>query len=473
MPNTTSSNRQKIGVFTLVMISASFMVSVRNLPMMAENGLRMIFFALIGAILFLVPTALVSAELATGWPKQGGVYAWVKEAFGERWGFVAIWLQWIQMVFGMVTVLSFIAGTLAFIVDPSLADNKPFILAVIVVVWWGATLLNMRGMKTSGLISTVCFITGVLIPGALIIALGAVYLAMGKPVQVDWSQSIIPELGDIRNLVMLTMFIFIFSGIELSAAHANDVINPKRNYPIAILLAAVLVFGINVVGALSVACVVPVKELSLVAGLMEAFSKFFARFQVLWLVPVVAVLVAFGATGQVSTWIVGPVKGLFVTGRTGDLPPVFHKERNGIPTNLLILQAFLVSIVGLVFVIVPSVNSAFFMVLDLTTLLYLIMYVLMLVAAIVLRYKEPDTPRTYKIPGGNTGIWLVGGLGLLTCLFAFVVGFFPSSQVPPNNIVFYETFLIAGVAVMVAAPLLIYRFRRPSWEPESPGPQPE
>ena len=105
--------------------------------------------ALIALVLFLIPSALVFAELATGWPEQGGVYVWVKEAFGERWGFTAIWLQWFQMVIGMVMVLAFIAGSLAFVFNPSLAGNKLFILLIILAVYWGATYLNLRGMKMS------------------------------------------------------------------------------------------------------------------------------------------------------------------------------------------------------------------------------------------------------------------------------------------------------------------------------------
>ena len=111
--------------------------------------------ALIAVVVFLIPTSLVSAELATGWPKRGGIYAWVKEAFGDRWGFSAIWLQWIQMVFGMVTVLAFIAGSLAYVFAPALRDNGLWILAVVLAVYWGATLVNFRGLKLSGLISTV------------------------------------------------------------------------------------------------------------------------------------------------------------------------------------------------------------------------------------------------------------------------------------------------------------------------------
>ena len=199
--------RHKISIFTLIMITGAMIVSARNLPMMAETGLQMIFFMAIAALCFFVPIALVAAELATGWPKQGGVYSWVKEAFGERWGFVAIWLQWSMMTFFMLTVLYFIGGSLAFIFKPELAQNRFFLILVILIVYWGATLLNLRGMKASGLISTVCLISGVILPMALIIGLGIIYLIRGNPVHLDLSLTtgnLFPRLNNIGNIVMLT-----------------------------------------------------------------------------------------------------------------------------------------------------------------------------------------------------------------------------------------------------------------------------
>ena len=367
--------QHKLGVFSLVMIAASFVVSVRNLPMMAETGLQMIFFALIAVGAFLMPVALVAAELATGWPKEGGVYVWVKEAFGDRWGFVAVWLLWFQMVIGMTGVLSFIGGMLAFVINPELANNKIFLVAVMLAVYWGATMLNLRGMKASSMISTICFIFGVFVPGILIIALGVIYLFQGNPIQIDLAltaKNLIPDMGNIHTLVLLFGFIFVFSGMETSAVHASEVENPQKNYPFAILLAALLLVGINVIGAMSVAVVIPQKDISLVSGLMEAFSMFFAKFNLKWLTPIIALLAGVGAMGQVSTWIVGPVKGLLATAKCGDLPPYFQKvNENGIPKRLLILQATLVSAVALMYAVVPNINTTFTMLLALTILLYL------------------------------------------------------------------------------------------------------
>jgi len=468
MADTKPEKQHKLGIFSLVMIAAAFVVSVRNLPMMAETGLQMIFFAFIAVVTFLLPVALIAAELATGWPKEGGVYVWVKEAFGERWGFVAAWLLWFQMVIGMTGVLSFIGGMLAFVINPALASNKLFLVSVILVVYWGVTLLNLRGMKASSRISTICFIGGVFVPGVLIIILGIIYLLQGNPIQVNLAltaKNLIPDMSNINSLVLLFGFIFVFSGMEISAVHAGEVDNPQRNYPLAILLAAVLLVVINVIGAMSVAVVIPQKEISLVSGLMEAFTVFFSKFHLKWMIPIVALLAGLGATGQVSTWVLGPVKGLLATAKNGDIPPFFQKvNENGIPKRLLILQAALVSLFGLLYAVVPNINTTFTMLLALTILLYLGMYVLMFMAAIRLRYKEPDVVRAYRVPGGNIGMWIVAGIGLLASFFTFFIGLFPPSELKIANPAGYVKSMVLGVIIMTIIPLLIFQFKRPEWK---------
>jgi len=464
----TPSPPHRLGIFSLVIIAAAFVISIRNLPMMAEAGLQMIFFAVIAVIAFLIPVALVAAELATGWPKEGGVYVWVKEAFGDRWGFVAVWLLWFQMVIGMVMVLSFVGGVLAYAIYPSLAQSKLFIIGIIIAVYWGATFLNLRGMKASSMISTVCLISGVFFPAALIISLGIAYLFLGDPVQMNLAFSVknmIPDLTKLDNVVMLASFIFAFSGMELSAVHAAEVNNPKRNYPIAIFMASILLVAISIIGAVSVAIVVPQSKISLVSGIMEAFEVFFSQFRLKWFTPVIAIFAGVGAVGQVSTWIVGPVKCLLATAKNGDIPPFFQKvNRNGIPKRLLFVQASLVSLFALLYGLIPKINTAFMMLLALTILLYLCMYILMFMSAIRLRYKEPDVFRAYKVPGGKIGMWIVAGIGFLTSIATFFIGLFPPSELKVTNTKDYVKFMIIGVLVMLVIPIIIFQLRRPSWK---------
>ena len=134
----------KIHLFALVMLITGSIDSVRNLPTTALFGSELLFFFLLGAIIFLIPVALVSAELSSTFAAaEGGIYGWVRLAFGDKIAFLAIWLQWINTMVWYPTILSFIAATAAFLVDPSLASNQWSLLTVILTTFWTLTLINL------------------------------------------------------------------------------------------------------------------------------------------------------------------------------------------------------------------------------------------------------------------------------------------------------------------------------------------
>ena len=464
MPKILKS-RKVLTVFTLAMINVAIIVSLRGLPMMAEYGLSSICFYMIAAIVFLIPVALVSAELATGWPQTGGVFVWVSEAFGERWGFLATWLQWIQNVVWYPTVLSFVAATISYIFNPALASNKLYNLFIILVFYWGATLINFKGMKVSGWMSTFCVIAGTLIPGVLIIVLGFLYFVGGNPSEIVFSWGhLIPDFTNVKNIVFLAGVIVLFAGMEVSAVHAQEVKNPQKDYPKSIFLATIITLVIFILGSLSIAIVVPSSKISLTAGLLQAFDHFFAAFHISWLLPVIAILIAIGALGQVSSWIAGPSKGLFAIAKKGNLPPMFQKtNKNGMAVVLLTTQGCIVSVLALVFLFMPTVSSSYWILTALTAQLYLIMYVLLYAAAIYLRYSRPNVKRAYRVPGGNLGMWITGGIGIIGALFVLTIGFFPPSQFQLTNPIYYVLFLIIGIVFLGGIPLLIYQFKKPSW----------
>lgn len=464
--NKSSSRYHKINIYSLFMITSAFIVSVRNLPMIAETGSYMVFFILFSIFSFLIPAALISAELATGWPQKGGVYVWVREAFGERWGFLAIWLQWIQSVIWYPAVLSFVGATMAFIINPNLAENKFYLILLILVIFWGITFINFHGMKISSRISTIGLLIGVILPVSLIIFFGVFYLYKGDPIQIDLSlnlKNFIPDTFNINKIVLFSGFIYAVLGIENSAVHAEEVNNPKRNYPLAIFFAALLLIIVNILGALSIAIVIPQKEISLVSGVMDALNSFFIKFNLSFAIPIMALFIVVGAIGQVSTVVVGPVKGILSAAKNGNLPRFFQYVNNkGMPTHLLVFQGFIVSILSLVFLFMPTISSSYWILLDLLGLVYLSMYILMFLSAIRLRYTKPYIHRAYRIPAGNIGMWITGSIGLLSSLFTITIGFFPPTEFPVGNIIYYDSFLFIGLIVMLIIPLIIYQLRRSS-----------
>jgi glutamate:GABA antiporter len=454
-----------LGKFTLAMIAIAAIISLRNLPLTANYGLGSIFFYAIAGIAFLIPTALVAAELATTWPKTGGLYVWVSEAFGPKYGFLATWLEWIMNTVWNPTALAFIAATVAYIIRPALVHNRFFMVAVMLVVFWGATFINFLGMKASGLISSVGVILGTIIPGIIIITLAIIWLFMGKPSQMSFAPStLIPNLH-LNNLVFFSGVILSLAGMEVAAFHASEAKNPQKDYPKAILLATIVILVVFIFGTLSIAIVVPATKVSLVAGLMQALSAFLIPFHLGWAVKVIGGLIVIGALAMLSTWIVGPSEGLLATAEHGALPPSLRKlNKNNMPVVILIIQAIIGSIFSLVFLFMPGVSSAYWILTDLTAQLTALIYLLMFSAAIYLRFSQPNIPRPYKIPGGKTGMFIVAGLGILASLFTLFIGFVPPDQLKTGSTLFYECFLIIGIIVLSLPPFLFYHFRKPSWK---------
>lgn len=441
-------NRQKfLGAFALAMINVSAICSIRNWPVAAEYGFSSLFLMLLAAVIFFIPVALVSADLGTGWPKAGGIFAWVKEAFGHQWGFLAVWYLWLTNIPWYPTLLSFIAGTIAFTFKPELANQKVYALIMILSLFWTATILNLKGMKTSSWISTISVLTGTILPGVVIIALGLSYMLHKSPLQirVSWD-AFFPKIDTPNQLVLLTGILFSFAGIEMSAVHAKEMVRPQKTYPRAIFLSALIIFLISALGTLAIAIVTPQEEISFISGALDSLSYFFNTYNLGFLIPVIAICVAIGSFGQMSTWIAGPSKGLLEAAKYGDLPSIFNRtNKRGVPTSLILLQGIIVSFLALVFLFMPSVTSSFWLLTALTAQYYLLLYILMFIAAIYLKFKKPNVYRSYRIPGGKIGMCVVAGIGIISCTLAFFIGFIPPSQIDTGGLLFYGSFLIIGV----------------------------
>lgn len=269
---------------------------------------------------------------------------------------------------------------------------------------------------------------------------------------------------------MLAASIFLFyAGMEMNAIHVKEVKDPAKEYPKAILVATLGTVVIFVLGTLAIAFIVPQSKISLTQSLLVAYDSLFAWAGLSWAAPVIAGALACGVLAGIVVWIAGPSSGLLVVGKAGYLPRNLQKtNKHGMGHTLLIFQAATVSILSVLFVVLPSVQSTYQILSQLTVILYLIMYLLMFSAVIYLRYSQPDRPRPYRIPGGKVGLWVVGGAGFVGSLVAFLLSFYPPSQIAIGSSTLYVGLLVVLTAVAVSVPLLIYRARKPGWrDPES------
>ncbi|MBI5345774.1 MAG: amino acid permease [Chlamydiae bacterium] len=471
IPILAMKKNEKINLFQLLMLTIALVVSIRNLPAIAETGMHMFFLAFVGAIGFFIPASLVSAELATGWPKIGGISVWAKEAFGGKWDFIAAWLQWTYLLISVTAMLYFIGGSLAYVFAPDLAQNKLFLIAMQFIIVWVFTLLHLKGLKTSSFISTIGFLTGVFIPGFLIIAFGLFYIFLGHPLQMPISftaDKLFPDFHHLSTMVLLVAFMRAFAGVEVSAAHANKVENPQRNYPIAVLITVIIGLAINTLGPLSIAVVIPKDQISLVAGIMETFAYFFKAFHLEVLIPVLGIMVAMGQMGSLSTWLIGPVKGLYEAATRGNLPPIFQRlNKHDVPVNLLICQAIIICLFSSFFLLMSSnINISFWISVALSMMIYVTMYFIMFLAALYLRYSKPDVPRAFKVPFKKTGIWTASILGMVSMIFSFMIALIPPAELPDEHHNLYIGTLVVSIVLIYILPFVFGIFKKPSWKKE-------
>lgn len=470
--STPKSSKAKIAGITtagMTIMIITTVISLRGLASQAEFGIQSIFWYLLAGIVYLVPFSLVCAELASTYTHSGGLYRWISEAFGTRWGWTGMYLEWQCLVIWFPAVLMFGAVSLAYIFwpqsfDSNLASNKLYTILIVLGVYWFATLNSFRGMKKANFISQTGGLFGTIIPSAVLIIMGIVYLLMGEKIELVHGD-FFPDFTKISTIVFAASIFLFFGGMEMNAVHVPMMQNPRTGYPKALFTAVIVILVVFIGGTLAIGFVTPAKDINLLATLLTTYHKLFETIHCPWLGNVIALLVTYGVIGQVSVIVTGPSTGLVAVGESGFLPPALQKSnKNGINTPILLIQGVFVTVLAFVLVILPSVQSAYQILSQMSTILYLILCIMIYLAFLRLRRTEPNKKRGFKVPGGKFVEWLIGIVGIAGLVFATVISFFPPAQINTGSPAVYVGVLVAGVVLFVALPLVVYALRKPNWK---------
>lgn len=444
-------------------------LSLRGLASQAEYGYTSIFWYVLSAILFLIPFSLVCAELSSTYTKSGGLFRWCAEAFGARWGWTAMYLEWMTVVIWFPSVLMFGAVSLAYVFwpesfDAKLSSNVIYTLILVLAVYWLSTFNCFRGMKHANKLSTLGGLFGTIIPGAILIILGIIYLCSGGENFIPAHRDFWPDFSKYSTIVLAASIFLFYGGMEMQAVHVNQMKDPQRTFPKACLIAVLIILAVFILGTLAIGAVMPEKEINLLASLLVAYNKLWAHLGCPWLGNVLAALVTFGVIGQVSVIIAGPSTGILAVGKAGYLPRSLQKcNKNGVQTHILWVQGLVVTILALVLIVLPSVQSAYQIMSQMATIIYLLLVIIIYCAFFRLRNTEPGVKRGYKVPGGKFGQYFVTILGVVGAAAALIMSFFPPSQISTGSPVVYIAILLIGTAILFAIPFLVYAKRKPQW----------
>ncbi len=451
-------SQKKLTTFKLIMMTVVAIDSLKNLPMNAQYGSQLIIYYLIAIVAFFIPSALITAELATTWPATGGVYIWVREAFGKGAAFLIVWIQLLMAMSWYPAILSFISATLGNLISPELAANKLYIFLMVQLLYWGAITSISKGLNLSSSISMWSAIVGVILPMLFFIALAIAWVYSGHSSQIDINPFVSTHLFSSDKLRLFITLLYSLMGMEIIAAHAGDVATPQTNFPRALMGSAIIILVTMIPASLAIAMVIAPNEISLISGVIDAFATFLHVFNLDYLKPLFIIAIAVGSFGIFLTWLLSSSRCLLMAAKDGSLPLILqHTNSQGMPIKQLLIQGIMVTSISFTFIYMPTVNNAFWLCTAAAAQFALLYYVILFMAALRLRYKFKEIKRPFQIGKHPIYLWILVLMACSTCLLAFGFGFLPPTDMNRTQVIHYELALVGLLVGGCGLGRIIYR----------------
>lgn len=462
-----------MGVMSLVLINICAVLSLRNMPVLATHGWSLIFWYLLFTVTFLIPTALVSADLSFRFPKAGGMYSWIKEANSEKMGFIGIFAMWTNNLIWYPAVISYMVIIFTYsIASPELVENSLFMGCTMLLAVAGFTAFNMFLNKYASKFVTAGTLLGTVFPFILLIVLSAIWLLCGNTSLMEpfSFKALLPHFES-DSLTFAGNLIYVFTGMEIAGFYLFSAKNPYVTAPRAAFIASAIILVVSIVGTIAVAAVVPAEFLFGISGMnggvLEAFHIMFDYFDLSWLMLPLGLLLLLGVIVQVSTYMDGPGRGLQRAAMDGYMPPFFRKiSKDGAPKNIFLVHGVVSSLfVGVYVMTMHSPFNAYWILTSMATLLVIVKYYLLFISYLKVRKKYPDVKTGFKFGNGKTGI-VMAYLGIIVLFFSFVFVLMPPVDYGTVvNILYAGLILLVFAVVGIIVPLLLYAKKKDSWNP--------
>lgn len=456
---------KKITFYELIFLVVSALFGIRWIAKStAESfglGLGAIPIWFIFAFIFFVPLSLICAELTATYPKNdGGLYEWVKEAYGDKWGFMASWFNWSSRIFWYGSFLTFLAVNISYAVGkPELASNQSFVALFSVIMFWILSLVSMRSLALGKYFTNVGAF-GSNIPAALLIIMGFVSVVVLKkaPSASTYTAVTLMPKVNANSMVAISSIMFGYAGLETVANFVTEIENPQKNFVKAVMAAACVVSVLYILGSFAITMILPTSEIKASTGILDSLARVaFVLGIGKWFIQIVALSIAVSILGAIIIYIGSPIKMLFGSVPEGVFPKSILKlNRYNIPANAVIFQAVLVTLIIFSINFLPGVDAVYNVLVTMTALTALFPYVLMLVAYIKLRKTRPNEYRPYSITKSDKFAVLIARFLTVLIILGIALSAAPVMDSLASNIV-YEIQMIGGGLFIIISGFLIWK----------------
>jgi glutamate:GABA antiporter len=457
--------RRDLGLWDLVLLNVVAITGLRWwLTSAGGYGYAALPLWGLAFLCFFVPSGLAVIDLTTRYPEEGGIYAWTKRAFGDGHGFIAGWCLWTNNLIYFPHLLIFTVGNFIFVLGAqyaALEASPPVMALASLFLFWIAIWMNVRGLRYGRWLNNLGAL-GTWIPATLLILLGAWAAARYGPATPFRAVDLFPVFS-LGTVAFFAQICFGFSGLDLGSLMGEEIIEPRKNVPRAILIAGVIITLIYVLGTAALLFALPQTEIGIFSGVAGAIAAVLGRMGLGFLAGVSALLIALGGMGGVSSWLAGSSRIPFVAGIDRYLPGAFgrlHPRYASPHVALLATGAISSLLIGMSFA-GAGVKEAYFLLADFTIVVYFIPYLYLFAALMKLGVPGAAPPGTLPVPGGRAGTVLAGVVGFLTTAVAIVFALIPPAGT--ENPWLFEAKILGGCVLLLLLGWLLYRRgRRPA-----------
>src|SRR5579859_1148900 len=450
-----------MGFWDVLLFNIATVLGPRWIAAAGHNGASSISLWVIAALFFFVPGAFVINELSSRFPEEGGLYVWAKEAFGDFHGFVAGWTYWIYTVFYFPGLLLASASMSAYVIGEKggpLSQDRTFLLLVSLALLLVAVLLNIIGLNIGKWLQNAGGV-GTYVPLLVLVGVAVLVYFRGGSATHFTAANMMPTWNwDTVNF--WSQIAFAFTGLELVSAMSDEIREPRKTLPRALIAAAVLIAGMYIIGTFSLLAVVPANDIDPKSGVFHAITLGSSALKIGIVGVLAALLVTVGNAGGVGSTVAGIARVPFVVGIDRYLPKAFGKihPKWRTPYISILIQAVLSALVLLLSQINETTRGAYQVVIDITIILYFIPFMYMFAAAIKLS-SRPDrntNPLAVLVPGGKIGVWIACGLASAVTLLSIIVSVFPPGD-SSNRTLFLVKVIGTTIAAIALGLILYYR----------------
>ena len=448
---TTPAKKKVFGLASMILFSVSAILVGDTIASSAAMGVQGLTFWIILGVLFFIPYGFVTAELGAAWPDDGGIYVWVREAFGSMWGTVTAWLYWVNVALWApsVFVLFIYTASAAFGIALPLWGEALVVIGLI----WIMVAIGIMPMRFSKWVPNLSAAVKIIIFVVLGLAGVAAAIKTGGLANSFALKEWMPVFS-FDNLTYLPVVVYSLMGFELMSSVGDSIHNPKRDIPKMIYASGAAILFTYMFATFGILAIIPVGDIQIETGIVDALRPAFEGVLGAAAGPVFAIValgVLFTFLGNMVTWSIGANESIAATGMDKAAPGVFgHKHpRNGTPDYAFYLMGVIATIVTIAtYALFGNNDGIFWAIFSLSSVVFLLPYVLMFPSLVVLRRKFPDHPRPYTVPGGNAGAWVWATLCELGIVMTLVLFFIA----PPEDTPLAAFYIITGggTAISVA-----------------------